>query len=278
MARKRKTAKVPKMNLFQLSLFIIKKNPVLFLPNILMLVFNLVLFLCLIRVTGISTAILNNNYGGLKESILSGWFVLGVLFYFILTFLVDNYFITAKYGLIKKVLLKGSAKLFDGLDFAKKHYFTTLGIHIMSSLIIFVPLIILAVLVFLLLPFSNLVAISLFIPLAVIYFLYVSMRLIFVYPVMTFEKRGAYNSLKEDFHFVKTHLHHAFLTWLIVMAVSIFLSVFRENLIQSGSMLQQQLALIGFLLVLIIFVVEIAVSVWEHVFIFKSYLSAKKKR
>jgi hypothetical protein len=278
MVRKRKAAKVPKMNLFQLSWFIIKKNPVLFLPNLLMLVFNLVLFLCLIRITGVSTAILNNSYGGLKESLMSGWFVLGVLIYFLLTFLVDNYFITAKYGLIKKVLLKGSAKLFDGLDFAKKHYFTTLGIHVMSSLIIFIPLIILAVLVFILLPFSNLVAISIFIPLSVIYFLYVSMRLIFVYPVMTFEKRGAYNSLKEDFHFVKTHLHHAFLTWLIVMAVSIFLSVFRENLINSGSMLQQQLALIGFLLVLIIFVVEIAVSVWEHVFIFKSYLAAKKKR
>lgn len=276
-AKRKASLKKPKMNLFQLSWFILKENPVLFLPNILLLISNLILFLCLIKITGIGSAVLNNDYHLLKESIFSSWFVVATIIYFVLTFLIDNYFITAKYGLIKQVLLKGHAKLSDGLDFAKKYYLTTIGIHIMSSLIIFIPLLILAVLLFLLLPFSTLVAISIFIPLAVIYFLYISIRLIFVYPVMTFEKKGAYNSLKEDFHFVKTHLHHTLLTWLIVMGVSIFISVFRENLIDVQSMLHQQLALIGFLLIAIIMVVEIAVSVWEHIFIFKSYLTARKK-
>ena len=273
---KKTSLKKPKMNLFQLSWFILKENPVLFLPNILLLVSNLILFLCLIKITGISSAVLNNNYGALKESIFSSWFIIVVIGYFVLTLLVDNYFITAKYGLIKQVLLKGHAKLSDGLKFAKKYYLTTITIHILSFLIVFIPLLILAVLLFLLLPFSKLVAISIFIPLAVIYFLYISIRLIFVYPIMTFESDGEYTSLKEDFHFVKTHLHHTLLTWLIVMGVSIFISIFRENLIDVKSMLHQQLALIGFLLIAIIMVVEIAVSVWEHVFIFKSYLAARK--
>jgi hypothetical protein len=274
---KRKTSlKKPKMNLFQLSWFILKENPVLFLPNILLLISNLILFLCLIKITGISSAVLNNNYGVLKESIFSSWFIITVIGYFIVTLLIDNYFITAKYGLIKQVLLKGHAKFSDGLKFAKKYYLTTIGIHVISFLIVFVPLLILAALLFLLLPFSKLVAISIFIPLAVIYFLYISIRLIFVYPVMTFESDGAYTSLKENFHFVKTHLHHTLLTWLIVMGVSIFISIFRENLIEVQSMLHQQLVLIGFLLIAIIIVVEIAVSVWEQIFIFKSYLAARK--
>ncbi len=275
-AKRKASLKKPKMNLFQLSWFILKKNPVLFLPNILLLVSNLILFLCLIKITGISSAILNNNYVALKESLFSVWSIIAILVYFVLTLLIDNYFITAKYGLIKQVLLKGHAKFSDGLNFAKKYYLTTLGIHILSSLIIFIPLLLLAILLFLLLPFSTLVAISIFIPLAIIYLLYISIRLIFVYPIMTFESDGAYTSLKENFHFVKTHLHHAILTWLIVMGVSIFLSIFRENLIDIRSILSQQLILIGFLLVAIIVVVEIAVSVWEHVFIFKSYLAARK--
>jgi hypothetical protein len=276
MVRRKIHSKKPKMNLFQLSWFTLKDNPVLFLPNILMLVFNLILFLCLIKVTGISSAMLNNNYGGLKESLLSGWSIAAIIVYFVLTFLLDNYFITAKYGLIKTILLKGKVKFSEGLAFAKKYYLTTLGIHVMSSLILFVPLLILAALLFVVLPFSKLVAISLFVPLALIYFFYISVRLIFVYPVMTFEKKGAYTSLTKDFHFVKTHLHHAFLTWLIVIGVSIFISIFRENLIDAQSMLHQQLALLGFLLVAIILVVEISVSVWEHIFIFRSYLAAKK--
>ena len=274
---KRKIAiKKPKMNLFQLSWFVLKKNPVLFLPNMLMLMINLILFICLIKITGISSAILNNNYSVLKESLISGWSVLAIIGYFVLTLLIDNYFITAKYGLIKQVLLKGRAKISDGLDFAKKYYLTTLGIHIMSSLILFIPLLSLAALLFIIFPFSKIVAISVFIPLAIAYFFYIGIRLIFVYPVMTFEKKGAYNSLREDFHFVKTHLHHSILTWLIVMGVSIFISIFRENLIEVQSMLHQQLALIGFLLIAIVLFIEIAVSIWEHIFIFKSYLAAKK--
>ncbi len=276
--KKKVSSKKPKMNLFQLSWLILKKNPVLFLPNILMLISNLILFLCLIKVTGIGSAVLNNNYGTLKDSLVSGWSIVFLLSYFVLTFLIDNYFTTAKYGLIKQVLLKGKANFSEGLGFAKKHYLTTIGIYVMSSLIIFIPLLILAILVFLLLPFSKLVAISIFIPLAIIYFLYISIRLIFVYPIMTFESEGAYTTIKEDFHFVKTHLHHSILTWLIVMGVSIFVSLFRENLVDAQSMLHQQIALIGFLLIAIIVIIEIAVSVWEHIFIFKSYLATRKKR
>jgi hypothetical protein len=268
--------KKPKMNLFQLSWVILKQNPVLFLPNVLMLISNLILFLCLIKVTGIGSAVLNNNYEALKDSLFSGYSITAIILYFILTLLIDNYFTTAKYGLIKQVLLKGKANFLDGLNFAKKYYITTLGVHVISSLIIFIPLLILAVLLFLLLPFSSLVAASIFIPLAIIYFLYIGVRLIFIYPVMAFEKKGAYNSIKEDFHFVKTHLHHTFITWLMVMSVSIFVSIFRKNLIDVQSMLHQQIALMGFLLVAIIITIEISVSIWEHIFIFKSYLAAKK--
>ena len=98
--------KKPKMNLFQLSWFILKQNPLLFLPNVLMLISNLILFICLIKVTGVSSAVLNNNYGVLKESLFSGYSITAIVIYFILTLLIDNYFVTAKYGLIKQVRIK----------------------------------------------------------------------------------------------------------------------------------------------------------------------------
>ena len=183
-----------------------------------------------------------------------------------------------KYGLIQNVLLKGKVDLTKGIKFANKYYLTTIGIHILSALIIFIPLILLAALLFLLLPFGNLVAMTLFLPIAIIYFFYISIRLIFIYPIMTFERKGAYASLKEDFHFVKSHLHHTILTWLIVMGIAIFASIIKENLINATEMIYSQIVLIGFLVVGAILIIEISVSVWEHIFIFKSYLVAKKKR
>ena len=93
---------------------------------------------------------------------------------------------------------------------------------------------------------------------------------------MTFEKKGAYNSLSEDFHFVKTHLHHTFITWLIVFGLAILVAIVRANLESVNDVFYGQLFLIGLIGSIIILGIEITVSVWEHVYIFKSYLAGKK--
>ena len=125
---------------------------------------------------------------------------------------------------------------------------------------------------------SPIIAITIFIPLLIAYLIYITIRLLFVYPVMTFEKKGAYNSLVEDFHFVKSHFSHTFLTWLIVLLVSIFSSIVKENVGALSNLLREQLFLMSALAVILIVFIELFVSVWEQVFIFKSYLSAKKRR
>ena len=139
-------------------------------------------------------------------------------------------------------------------------------------------MILLGIVLFLLLPIGSFVANMFFIPLAMVYFIYMGIRLLYVFPVMTFEKKGAYNSLKKDFHFVKAHAQHTILTWLIVIGVTFFLSIIKENAIQTSEFLFRQLYVIGLLVLAFIFALEFMVAVWEHVFIFKSYLVAKKGR
>lgn len=268
--------KKERRTLFSVSWNIVKNNKILFVPNIIIFLITVGLFLLLLHFTGLGSAILQNDFSQFKSIISSLKFLTLFLSYFLLSFLIDNYFLAMKYGLIKGLLLKGKTSFGSGIKFANTHYSTTLGIHVLSALIVFVPLLLLAVLLFFLLPITSLVATALFVPLLVTYLVYIGIRLIFVYPVMTFEKKGAYNSLKEDFHFVKTHLHHTFITWLIVIGIAIFMTIFRENLIKVGSMLHQQLIFLGFLLLGLIIAVEVAVSVWEHVFIFKSYLVGRK--
>jgi len=95
---------------------------------------------------------------------------------------------------------------------------------------------------------------------------------------MTFEKKGAYNSLKEDFHFVKTHLNHTFITWLTIIGITILVAIVRANLEYMDDLFYGQLFLLGLIGAILILGIEIAVSFWEHVSIFRSYLAGKKKK
>jgi len=94
---------------------------------------------------------------------------------------------------------------------------------------------------------------------------------------MTFEKKGAYNSLVEDFHFVKTHFSHTFVSWLVVVGISILVSIINKNIGYVSEILYGQLFILGLIGFSLIIVIEFIVSVWEHVYIFKSYLTAKKR-
>ncbi|MBT4110435.1 hypothetical protein HOE37_01110 [Candidatus Woesearchaeota archaeon] len=265
-------------NPFEVSWRIVKNNKILFLPNLLILTVNLILVYLFLLVTGILDVFISSEYSLLKIVLQtpSSWIFLAI--YVILVVLIDNYLLTAKYGMIKDILLKGKTDFIRGVKFANKHYLTTLGIHILSYLIIFVPLTLLGIVLFFLLPSNALLAAAIFLPVMLVYLVFISIRLLFVYPVMTFEKKGAYNSLKKDFHFVKTHGHQSLVTWLVVLAILIFVSVVKNNIQNLSELLVNQIYGIAIVVVTFILLIEISVSVWEHVYIFKSYLTAKKKK
>jgi hypothetical protein len=255
---------------------LVKENKILFLPNILLFIIHIFFIVILAKISGISNMVLENNYLGLKEVIFSAKTLIFLLVYTLVLLFVDNYFLAAKYGMIKDLIVKKKTNIHNAIRFANKHYLVTIKIHILSYLIIFIPLILLFVLLFLFIPTNPFIAIGLFLPLMMVYFVYISIRLLFVYPIMTFENKGAYQSLVKDFHFVKTHAHHTFMTWLIVLVIVMVTGIAKENFLKVTSFIYQQIAFLGFLLILLILLVEFTVSVWEHVFIFKSYLAGKK--
>jgi len=267
-----------KSGIFIESLEVVKEHKILFVPNMLIFLTNLISLTLFLYVSKIGTALLNNQHIILKDSLVSSKFILLFIIYMVVNALIDNFFFTAKYGMIKEVLLKKKTNLNDGWSFAKKHYWTTLWIHMLSIMIIVIPMIILVVLLLSLFPVSVLASVTIFIPLLVSYMIYITMRLLFVYPVMTFEEKGAYKSLENNFHFVKNHFSHTFATWLVVLVVSILTSIFRANASSLSSLLSGQLFFMGLLAVILIVVVELVVSVWEQVYIFDSYLSAKKRK
>lgn len=260
---------------FQRSWSILKQNKVLFAPNLLILLINLMLFVLLLYFTGAAQAMIRNNILLLIATFFSFSFLLHFLVYLLIISIIDNLLLAAKYGMIKEVLLKGKTSLASGLSFGKKNYFRVLHINTLTYLIILGPLLLAFYLLFHLLPLSSLAAFSIFLPLLIIYLVYITLRLLFIYPVMVFHQKGAYYSLKEDFHYVKTHLHHTFVTWLVVVAVLVFAAVIKQNLLLLNEFLHQQIFYLGLLIALLILLLESFVSVWEHLYIFRAYLSKR---
>jgi len=265
----------------------LEDNPVLFVPNGLAFIISLLLAVGLLYMTGILRIIIqvpvtltNGTY--LATAIYSlmaadpfrFWGI--VVIYLLGEFFVSLFFVTAKYGMIKDVILEGKASLTRGFAFGKKHLMDVIGIYFVSLMMIAVPISILLLLGLMVLPFSiigGMLVLGLFIMLGLLYAAFVIYRLVFVYPVMTFEKEGPMKSIKDDFHYVKTHVGHTFITWLVLFGIGVVYVI-----IKSPIDVLRTLATNGYVVIIltgVVLVLEVLVSTWEHVFVFKAYLSGK---
>jgi len=255
-------------NAFQL----LRKNLVIFVPNILMLFFNLAFFVVFLYLTGIIDLI----FGGTSSYIFTIKNLIYLIVYLVIIAKIDNFLTCSKYGMIKDLILKGSTDLASGFKFGKKYFFKALKIHFIVFLLLVVPTLIIAAFLFTVDP--NYIVQLLFVLFLIVYLVLISIRLLFLYPVMTFEDKGAYNSLKEDFHYVKAHLHHTVMTWIFVVGVGLTFSMFKQ-MVKTGLTDLSKYVIIGAVLgAVVLILLEIGVSIWEHIFIFQSYLEGKKKK
>lgn len=284
-----KKSKYP--HLFRDSWNLLVKNLILFVPNIIMLLISFLLFIGFLGISGLLDLLIKNpamiyNHVVLNEQIkyLIGTYtarsISCLIVYVLSVVLIDLFFITMKYGMIKDIILKGKTSLYSGYKFAKKYYSTSLLIHVLSFFLIYSPLVIIAIIAynvasktdsFILMTPPIIVAI--FFLLVFIYVAYMLIRLLFIYPVMAFEEAGALKTIKKDFHYVKTHVGHTIITWLLFVVVWFVFVVVRTPLGDIGNKAQNLFIIISVTILVIFF--EGIVSVWEHLFIFKSYVHGK---
>lgn len=254
---------------------LLRHNLILFVPNLLMFLFSIILVLIYLKVIGVF------NVFGEMLSLEIGSIVLAqfwiankqkIIFfsaiYGILIFLVDTYFTTVKYGMIKDVVLDGEASLRKGMRFGWEKFFTVFTIRLISFLIIFGPIIGIIIASILLIPKipALMTFVLLFAIAGIAYIILIWMRLLFVYPTMAFEHEGSLTSIKHDFHYAKTHMGHTIIVWLVILAVGIGAFAIKASLISFGK------GIIGVVLIsAILLLIETTMSVWEHIFLFENY-------
>ena len=262
---------------------LLKKNLVIMIPNVFMLFITLLISLIFLNVTGLIQIFLNNPdlllspaglLATLMEVLSKKWI------YFILYFLIEIdleiFFVGMKYGMIRDIILKGKTTLHSGFKYGFSHYLKIMSVTIIYYLMMFLPVIILLTIGFNLLIRSEIfgtIIMGVLFLVSLVYLFHITFRLLFVFPVMTFEHTTPLGTFKKDIHYVKTHIGHTFIAWIIFIVLGILLVV-----IKSPTKLLPEINLyLGIVLVIFLICVEFMVSTWEHIFMFKAYLSGKKK-
>jgi len=284
--------KVKYEHLFMGSWKLLIKNMVLFVPNVIMLLSSFLLLIVYLTVSGILSLLIKNPAMIYDQVVLHEQirFLIGthpiksalcLIIYILFVILIDLFFITMKYGMIKDIILKRKTSLYEGYIFAKKYYSTSLSIHVISFFLVYAPLITIAVVFYVIasktssfLLMTPWIIVAIFLLLVFIYVAYMLMRLVFIYPVMTFEEEGALKSIKKDFHYVKTHVGHTIITWILFIVVWFIFAVIRTPLGRIGNKAQNLFIVISVTLLVIIF--NFVISIWEHLFIFRSYFEGKE--
>jgi hypothetical protein len=259
------------------SFQLLRNNKIIFLPNLLMFLSNLFFLAIFLKLTGLADVLFNLYFNYFTSAAFLSYKNLGYLVGYLLCIAaIDNFLTCSKYGMIKDLVLKGKTSLKSGFKFGRKHYFTVAKVHLLVFGLIVIPILIAAGLIFTLIPNQILVARYLLAFFMIVYLVYISIRLLFVYPVMTFEDEGAYSSLRDDIHFVKSHVHHTHMTWLFAIGVALVFSMVKKMMMSGQEQLSQVTIAVAVLIGLVIILIEMGVSIWEHIFIFESYEEGKK--
>jgi len=277
-------------SLFARSLATLFENPVLFVPNAFMVFFSLFLIVMFTVSNGLFMVLWDSpevitSQQGLSDAIHTvreqspQWFMFTLILYIILVFLIDIFFITAKYGMIRDILLRDRTNLNQGLQYAIRHFWKSVGTHSINYLLIVSPLFFLAGLAFSIGTISGffqnagyLMGFIIFLLIAFIYWIEIFFRLLFLYPVMVFEGTTSWQSFRQDFHYVKNHLGHTLISWMIFITLWILFFTFRNPV---GNVLRSTTSIwIVVLLTIVTLVAEAVLSTFEHTFII---LKAKPK-
>lgn len=225
------------------------KHPIVFLPNVCLFLWNALAILFYGSLT-------NWNY-------ITGMYWWQTLVYLLVVLFVDNYIVAAKYGILKKLILRKKITFKNIILFADKYYLDVLKVHALTFGVITLPFI-------LLVKLSSLSGTLAFILSASIlaYLVLMSIRLLFIYPNLVFHKKGVMKSVTEEIHFTKTHAFHTHIVWIITLSIMFLVDVVQSIFNQLGFLIIFGAAMILGL--------ELFVSVWEHMYIFAAYSKTSK--
>ena len=272
------------------------KNPILFVPDIVLLIVTYLMLYLIYLYTGVGDllSLLEVAEKGvvgetlksfLSENLLNLLISAGL--YIFVTFMIGVSVAVIKYSMVRQILESKKSSLLAGWK-EKKHYFWfVVLLRILIFVIGIAALVVVALiagLIYLIInPFtSSTVAISIAgafaVPLTVLSLLLVKLLFFFRYPIMFMDTiRNPFRILKRAFRFSMKEKFYVIVTWLVIFVLGIFSSIllwFVSLFLTSGTSMLP-IAIVTIILTILISIlnilIKLAVELWGTIFLFIRY-------
>ena len=248
----------------------LRKNYVLFLPDILYLIFTAVLALLFLYINDLSVifsslASFSEELRSIASSNLLAKFVVTLIIFIAFNLLVGLGTLSLRYGIIKTIIEDKKANFKKASGYAKRYVLSVLSIKVLLLLIHIIPIIVFSAISFVYNPLAFLMLIFTAITLIVLRFVF-----LFIYPVLFLgESRSPFSVLRNNVLYLKKNLVHIILTGLLVFTVWLVINIVTNSLVTAIS----SLGIIYYIILAIVFssLIGIVFILWYSVFLFKNY-------
>lgn len=223
------------------------KNPILFVPDLITILFTVIGAYIVVLVSGLGFSFTNFNYAILTDKLALeplivqlrnhiqtnlGKLITSLLIFFITAFIVGAGMIAVKFNLITSIIHNKKPKFKNLLDLKSKHFYNVILLRILTFLsflaLIFVFLIISA-LFYTIHPYLSYIPI----PLILIFYWIIYFR----YPIMFLNNKNAFNSLTSSYNYFRNKPKEVITIWLITTLTLIGFQLIFDQLLRLISIL-----------------------------------------
>lgn len=271
------------------------RNPVLFVPDLLLFFFTLIISVALFKFSGLNqmvesfTVTEGFQMGMFKDILFEKWvrLAMSAVFFFVMTFLFGVGADALRFSLIKDVMHHKKPVLKDAWKSGKPLLWNIVLMKVCVYLISFAVL-------FAILLFSGLIYLFIgdtnspwFLALVGIFgvslLIVMKVLLVYRYPILFLEKkRYPVDVLRESFKFARANLSYTLLMVLLLSVTLVGFSLLTSPVIIVMDYLQKLITigglavLFGYFTRLVTTLINLVYSIWMHLFVFNCYLNKKK--
>lgn len=204
---------------------------------------------------------------------------------FILAILIISFYLScASFALITLNIKNKDLSFANTITLTNRFLLNLLSLRIISFLIIGLP-ILLGILIVVLFFFINVILGGIFTFLliigAIVYLIFIALRLFYATPIMFIEEKKAKDSIRTSYNITRHHLKQVFIVFAIIYGMMLFINSFIGNplydsfisLLTTGNILK---FIIILLVVILFLILEAFMLAFENMFFFYSYIDFKK--
>ncbi len=215
-------------DVFKKSWWTLKKNLVLFVPDLIFAIYTLAFGFLFLKISGILNFIISNteitNSEVLLSFLRSNFFtiIISFLIFVVVTFVIGASIVSIKYSMMESIVLKKKFSLKSTIKECRKYVLQVIWLRILVFLIGVIVLFLLGLITQVILSGQkNAILISVWILFSLIAFAVIKLLLMFRYPIMFFEGNNALNSIKNSISYFRKNTKHVFVVFLILLGVAI---------------------------------------------------------